>query len=576
MSLFDSHPQSSSRSCRPAGFLFLAACLIAPTFASAQVSLENAAREQRRQEERVNAIRQQQEQGIDIRRAAPPAADQTRLPEAEQPCFAINRLVLVGDDTGDFGWLLNAASGPQGDDSPQGRCLGQQGINLILGRMQNALVASGYITTRVSVAPQDLRSGELQVTVTPGRIREIRHAEDSQRAVWLPAVIPASPGDLLNLRDIEQGLENLRGLPTADADIKIMPGKLPGESDLVIAHRQTFPLRGTLTVDDSGTKATGKYQGGVTVAFDNPAHLSDLLYLTLNHDITGKGGRGTDGGVLHYSVPIGYWNAALTLDGGNNHQTIAGAFQNYTYSGRTANAEFKLGRVVYRDGNNKTSLSASAFRRAASNFIDDTEVEVQRRRTGGWQASINQRHFQAGTVLDVTLGYKRGTGAFHAIVAPEEAFEEGTARFQIITLDMTYAMPFKLAETPWRYQINLRGQKNETRLAAPERFSIGGRQTVRGFDGETILSAENGWLMRNELSTGVPLGAELYLGVDYGEVGGPTSDLLIGKSLAGTAVGVRGSYRKLRYDVFAGTPLRKPGGFVTANLTGGFSLAVNF
>jgi hemolysin activation/secretion protein len=292
-------------------------------------------------------------------------------------------------------------------------------------------------------------------------------------------VIPSAPGDLLNLRDIEQGLENLRGLPTADADIKIVPGERPGESDLVIAHHQAFPLRGTLTADDSGTKATGKYQGGVTIAFDNAAHLSDLLYLTLNHDISGKGGRGTDGGIFHYSVPFGYWNASMTLDSGSNHQTVVGASQNYTYSGRTANAELKLGRLVYRDGNNKTSLSASAFRRTASNFIDDTEVEVQRRRTAGWQASINHRYTQGGDMVDATLGYKRGTGAFNALAAPEELFDEGTSRFQIATLDMTYATPFTVTEMAWRYQINLRGQKAKTRLAAPERFSIGGRQTVR-------------------------------------------------------------------------------------------------
>jgi hemolysin activation/secretion protein len=44
---------------------------------------------------------------------------------------------------------------------------------------------------------------------------------------------------------------------------------------------------------------------------------------------------------------------------------------------------------------------------------------------------------------------------------------------------MTYATPFTVTEMAWRYQINLRGQKAKTRLAAPERFSIGGRQTVR-------------------------------------------------------------------------------------------------
>jgi hemolysin activation/secretion protein len=82
--------------------------------------------------------------------------------------------------------------------------------------------------------------------------------------------------------------------------------------------------------------------------------------------------------------------------------------------------------------------------------------------------------------------------------------------------------------------------------------------------------------MRNEFSTGIPVGAELYLGIDYGEVGGPTADLLIGRRLAGAALGVRGAVRQLHYDIFVGTPLKKPGGFVAANFTGGPSLSLNF
>ncbi len=36
-------------------------------------------------------------------------------------------------------------------------------------------------------------------------------------------------------------------------------------------------------------------------------------------------------------------------------------------------------------------------------------------------------------------------------------------------------------------------------LITQDRFSIGGRYTVRGFDGETTLIGERGWLLRNDL-----------------------------------------------------------------------------
>lgn len=550
--------------------------LIIPNFCVAQADTEAAVREQYRLDERINAIRRQQERAVDVRRPAAPAAEVARLPDGEQPCFTVERLVLAGDEQGEFSWLLAEVAGPGRDDMPQGRCLGKQGISLIIRRLQNALIADGYITTRISLPQQDLRGGELLLTVIPGRVHAVRHAPDSQQAIFLHSIIPVAEGDLLNLRDIEQGLENMRALPTADADIRIAPAEQPGYSDLVISHHQAFPLRATGTVDDGGTKATGKYQGSLTVAFDNPGHLGDLLYATLNHDLVGKGDRGTHGGLIHYSVPFGYWNAGITYDRSKYHQTIAGAFQDYVYSGRSSNTELKLARLMHRDGTSKTTVAAGAFRRTANNYIDDTEVDVQQRHTGGWLATVNHRHFFGAASLDATLGYKRGTGAFDAQTAPEEPFGEGTSRFRIITVDLSYALPFTAADMPFRYQINLRGQKDETRLAAPERFVIGGRNSVRGFDGETILSAENGWLLRNDLSTPVGEGVEAYAGLDYGEVGGPTADLLIGKRLAGFVLGVRGGWKNVRYEVFAGTPAYKPDGFETAGATGGFSLSASF
>jgi hypothetical protein len=111
--------------------------------------------------------------------------------------------------------------------------------------------------------------------------------------------IPIRADDLLNLRDIEQGLENLKRLPTADADIQIEPASgasaRPGDSDLVVKYKQQFPLRTTLSLDDSGTEGTGKTLAGATVAWDNPLGLNDLAYISLNHDAFNHSGQGTGG-----------------------------------------------------------------------------------------------------------------------------------------------------------------------------------------------------------------------------------------------------------------------------------------
>ncbi|WP_153013218.1 POTRA domain-containing protein [Aquitalea pelogenes] len=77
----------------------------------------------------------------------------TPLPPAEQPCFPIRQLFLQGELSARFQWLLHAAAQP---DSAIGRCLGSQGVSQLQRRMQNALLAQGFVTSRVLVSPQNL------------------------------------------------------------------------------------------------------------------------------------------------------------------------------------------------------------------------------------------------------------------------------------------------------------------------------------------------------------------------------------------------------------------------------------
>lgn len=103
-------------------------------------------------------------------------------------------------------------------------------------------------------------------------------------------------GDVLNLRDLEQGLEVFKRVPTAEADIQIEPGETIGESDLVLAWQQKFPFRLNFSVDDGGSRDTGRYQGAVTLSYDNWFTANDLFYVSFNHylaDSSGGNSRGT-------------------------------------------------------------------------------------------------------------------------------------------------------------------------------------------------------------------------------------------------------------------------------------------
>lgn len=560
-------------------FCFVLIAALAALSAEALAQSDPATRELLRQQERERALEQQFDTTPDVRLERNAEPSTSRLPESETPCFAVNQIALVGDASERFQWALRAAN--TSNDRALGRCLGAAGINLVMKRIQNAIIERGYVTTRVLAQPQDLNSGTFTLTLIPGRIHAIRFAEGtSQRATKWNAV-PAQPGDLLNLRDIEQALENFKRVPTTDADIQIEPASGPdatiGESDIVIAWKQSLPFRLNLSADDAGTQSTGRYQGSVTLSYDNAFTLNDLFYASFSHDLEGRGAHGTEGYTVHYSVPYDYWLLGFTTSRYDYHQAVAGISQTYVYSGESENSDVRLSRLIYRDAVRKTSAWLRGWLRTSSNYIDDTEIEVQRRRMAGWELGFSHREFIRLAVLDANLSYRQGTGAFDSLRAPEEAFGEGTAQPKIYNADLQLTVPFRLASQQLRYSGALRGQYNQTPLIPQDRFAIGGRYTVRGFDGENVLLAERGFLVRNDLGLALGhTGQELFVGLDYGKVGGASSEHLLGSELAGWVVGLRGGYKSLGYEVFVGQPILKPTGFITATTTAGFNLSLSF
>lgn len=378
------HPVTHQRPMQACGLLL--SLLVAPAWA--QTAAEASARaptEQRRAEERQLQQLEALQRGAEVWGTPDVPLPALHWPEHEAPCVPVRHIALTGAESDRFQFVLQDLVA--GADPAVGRCLGTEGVSIAVARAQRRLTARGFTTSRILLEPQNLSQGTLRLSLLPGRISAIRFADGtSPRATQLNAV-PVRVGDILNLRDIEQALENLRRMPTVEADIQIVPGKGPAESELVLRWRQALPLRLNLSLDDSGTRATGRYQLSATLSADHWWTLNDLFYLTQGRDLGGgePGARGTRNTSLYYSLPLGYWALGFNASRYSYFQSVAGLYQDYRYSGSGAQQDITLSRLVHRDGASKTTLQLKAFARQSRNFIDDTEIEVQRRATGGCQ-----------------------------------------------------------------------------------------------------------------------------------------------------------------------------------------------
>ena len=188
-----------------------------------------------------------------------------------------------------------------------------------------------------------------------------------------------------------------------------------------------------------------------------------------------------------------------------------------------------LSRLLSRGSLHKTYVNAALWTKKKShNYINDTEIEVQRRRTAGWKGDLITPNTLVKLFYNCLRTINVGTGGNKSLPAPEEEFGEGTSH-----ADFTAGIDFTIlslsAISLFRFNTSWNGQWNGTPLTQQDKFSIGGRYTVRGFDG--IAFRWKGWLWRNELGWNIAnKGHELYLGIDRGKVHSSQEELQIGDS----------------------------------------------
>ncbi|MDR1076905.1 MAG: hypothetical protein LBL59_11690 [Xanthomonadaceae bacterium] len=181
----------------------------APSFIADQQEQRDRAERQAREREWRQALPEVRAEEDESRTQVLPQV----LPK-ETDCFLIQSIRLEGERHREFAFVQRLL------DRYAGQCIGRQGAALIVRQASDRILAGGYVTTQVGLPEQDLSRGVLVVHLRPGTIRQIRFDTDASGAwperTWRSA-FPVRSGDLLDLHVLEQGLEQLKRVPSQDA-----------------------------------------------------------------------------------------------------------------------------------------------------------------------------------------------------------------------------------------------------------------------------------------------------------------------------------------------------------------------
>ena len=503
----------------------------------------------------------------------------------EKPCFIINEILLIGEGSDKFKQYLKKAS--KNVNFKKGSCLGKNSINTIYSAFYNEILKAGLITTTINLPSQNLKSKTLKFEIIPGKIDTININDKNStknRASIFTSFGINKKGDILNLRDIEQALEVLQNASNGNVSFKLIPSNKENYSDIKITKEEKLPLNLSLSFDNLGSRATGKYQGGVNLNALNLMGFNEIWYSSYSKNIFKADKQSVENDTkrgktdnIYYGITIPYKRFSLDFNEYryNYDQAIPGAFGVYKYSGKSKRRNLTLNYLYHRDQILKNSIFFRLWEKENKNYIEDYELDNQRKKTAGYEIGLSSQIFIENGHVVFGATYKKGTGARGALRAPQEDYNDGTNRFGIISVDFNFNKSSSIV--PLTYDFKFHGMWNNRPLTMQERLNIGGYYTVRGFDGEMSLVGDRGYYIRNTLEYGISNNHFMYAAFDFGKVSGKSSNYMTDNTLVGYGIGLKGYFkRKLQYDIFLGFPLNKPEFFETDKNVLNFNLTYNF
>lgn len=534
--------------------------------AHAQNAADAAARQadvlQRQNQERINRDienalpRDRTQQGIDTRTLVP----QVDASAAGKKCHQIHTIDIEG--------AVNLSGKVRADlvQRYANQCLGVAEVELILGEITKDYVTRGFITTRAYLPAQDLSQGRLVILVMEGKIESIELDEGAKGRINPYNVFPPA-GGLLNLRDFEQGIDQVNKLSSNNAALDIQPGSQAGASKVVIHNAASFPYHASLSADNTGTDSTGRNQIGASLSADGVLGLNELLLFTYRRSQPNDNARkGSVSKSLTFIVPFRY--ATLTYSGSRSNFTSSVPMpvgDPLPFHGESKSDSVRAEHLVYRDQQTREVLSATITVKDTQNYLAGNLLGVSSRKLTILDLDSSTSTGLWGGALTLDLGYAQGlsaAGALHdADGLPDSA---PRAQFGKFKYGMNWFRPFDVAGVRATWTTALTGQHARDVLYGSEQLLIGGLYSVRGFVNNTF-SGDNGWYVRNEVAAMpvlpvVQLPVRVYAGLDYGRISNRAPDVPEG-ALTGMVVGASFSWKGVSIDVSNTRALHEPGSF---------------
>lgn len=352
-------------------------------------------------------------------------------------------------------------------------------------------INNGYITSGAFLPNnQDLSSGIVLIQVVEGELEEIEIGGLNRlREGYVRSRLKRATSTPLNQKRLEEALQLLQLDPLIEqVNAELTAGSHPGINILRITLKEASAFQAAIAVDNNQSPSIGSIQGSVEVSHDNVLGFGDRL--------SAEYGR-TEGLNLYdinYTIPINAQNGTLSFRYNNGDTRIIEAdFRDLDIRSDTQTYSFSFRQPLIRKPTRELAFSLSLdLRRSQTYLLDDIPYSFTEGPENGL-SKVSVIRFSQDWV-------NRGT---RRVFAARSQFSFGINAFDAtINNTGTDGQFFSwLGQFQWVQQLSPRNllvaridtQLTPDSLLSLERFSIGGVDTVRGYQ-QNQLVTDNGIL----------------------------------------------------------------------------------
>lgn len=181
-------------------------------------------------------------------------------------------------------------------------------LQAMAARITEYYRSRGYFVARAYLPAQDVTDNVVVIAVSEGTYGEVKLRNESRLAdsVAQSRLRGLDSGDAITIDPLESRLLLLSDLPGVDVTSTLVPGTVPGSSDLMVDIVPGRRVSGSVYVDNAGSPSTGEERVGATVNLNNPLGRGDVASLSAL-----TSGSGLQYGRASYQMPFGRATAGV-------------------------------------------------------------------------------------------------------------------------------------------------------------------------------------------------------------------------------------------------------------------------